>query len=606
MSSARRPLWVFVAHVYAVLSELGGRNDFGRAADLTTDAEGLGGATCLRWARPEHIVFYKDTAVFPISISVPSEQVQQGVPSKVGSGPSVAGFVGSRRGGDTSEYSFGPGDELAYHAWYARHRFAATRKKGGWDATRHAEILAAGTIPIFEGLAGAPPYTLPFLPSAALLRAQEVLLPYGASFEAAYNATVEALLQHTRRCLTVEAMAAHVLRTLGLWPMQGPLRILYVSCGWGWSETLDDGWQGPVSIALFIGLQRLMLAFPGARVVEAPPLPGDRWAPRDDSYLWYTYEGGQDEEDEVKARRKMYGFGFSYARRLPAAARPTAAERMGVLDSIQRREFDAVIFGKVGPSQGCDPLPYLEEVQQAGYPPQRVALIYGGDFGLGNAKVAAHAEEFGVAGTVFFREMDADSADFRWMPATILPPACYLDHEWRVFFRLWNFRLGCWGCAEIDAEILGEVWPLLHGGNETLEDFGIGRSAVPVPHRAVCWSGLALMVFPALARSPQLPFRAWAARCSLTERWLRDASVALMHGAGSSRRHFREAFGVELFEARLMACAACSRPPRHRSPMCNGRVADPWKYMSGTFSPDAAVLGARQSLAELRQRHGVV
>merc|ERR1712159_336602 len=124
-----------------------------------------------------------------------------------------APFVGSSKGGDTSEYKFGPLDEAKYHDLYARSRFAATKKKGGWDASRHVEILAVGSVPLFQGLDKAPDFVVPFIPRQMLLTAEKELTPYHKGLEAAYNATVRSLTAHTLRCLTLEAMAAHVLKT---------------------------------------------------------------------------------------------------------------------------------------------------------------------------------------------------------------------------------------------------------------------------------------------------------------------------------------------------------------------------------------------------------
>merc|ERR1712054_129138 len=99
-----------------------------------------------------------------------------------------------------------------------------------------AEILAAGAIPDFEGIEDAPPFVVPFLPREQLVKAQRELKPYLEVLEPDYNTTVHNLLRHTRRCVTSEAMAAYVLRQLGLWPARRPLGILYICCGWSWKQ----------------------------------------------------------------------------------------------------------------------------------------------------------------------------------------------------------------------------------------------------------------------------------------------------------------------------------------------------------------------------------
>lgn len=258
-------------------------------------------------------------------------------------------------------------EESSYHGFYARHRFAATKKKGGWE-----------------------------------------LLPYNKNLEAAYNATVHALLEHTRRCLSAESMAAHVLRTLGLWPTRRPLKLLFVTCGWGFTA-MGDGWQGPVSIGLFLGLHYLLRNNQGSRIIDAPAMDVDEevWpgvkAPT--SSFWYLFKrapGCQFNEQDL--RERMYGFGFSYARMLRETAMATQEERNGVQKALANREFDAIIYGKVGPRQGCDPLPFLEDALAAGYPPQRIAFIYGGDFGLASSEISRHARLMGSSGSTFFRK----------------------------------------------------------------------------------------------------------------------------------------------------------------------------------------------------------
>eukprot|EP00930_Biecheleria_cincta_P026722 TRINITY_DN18798_c0_g1_i1.p1 TRINITY_DN18798_c0_g1~~TRINITY_DN18798_c0_g1_i1.p1 ORF type:complete len:240 (+),score=30.01 TRINITY_DN18798_c0_g1_i1:10-729(+) len=192
---------------------------------------------CIHWHRPGKLLVYKkDAVVFPIGISVPMDLIEGSVPRKSWV---RAGFVGSSKGGEAKEYRFGPMEEERYHSFYRRHRFAETKRKGGWDALRHPEILAMRAVPTFSGLAESPPFVVPFVPKQDLLKAEQALLPYSKHLEAAYNATVNNLLLHTRNCLSAESMAARVLREMGLWPSKRPLRLLYVTCGWGFTASGD-------------------------------------------------------------------------------------------------------------------------------------------------------------------------------------------------------------------------------------------------------------------------------------------------------------------------------------------------------------------------------
>jgi len=475
------------------------------------------GSKCVRWAKEGHLLFYGNTRISPIGISIPLEFVQTKVPWKNGD---IAPFVGSRKGGDTKEYTFGPGDERDYFKLYARHRVALTQRKGGWDASRHAEIMACGTVPRFKGLSGAPPFSIPFLPVTDILLAERLHLD---GRDRSYNATVTGLLQHTRDCLSNEAMAQHVLQTMGLWPTNRPLQILYLSCGWGWSSR-SDGWQGPVSIQLYIGLQRLLQRIPGSRVVDAPFLHidgNDSWPewllP---SYMWYTYANvGGAAATEPELRGLMYGYGFSYAFRLPGFLAATQSELEAVPERIKKHDYDAIIFGKVGPAQGCDPLPYIDEILEADFPAERVALIYGGDFGLKHPEVARHVGYMGTVGHIFMREINVLNAqDLLWKPQSVLPSACYLDGHWRDAMKLWTRRMECWGCAELDDALEQAIWP------EVKKRFGSSQKR--------CWSMESLLALVILPRREE--------ECPLFTELLSASSQNL----GRHSMDFFEVFGV--------------------------------------------------------------
>eukprot|EP00927_Polykrikos_kofoidii_P026009 TRINITY_DN23256_c0_g1_i1.p1 TRINITY_DN23256_c0_g1~~TRINITY_DN23256_c0_g1_i1.p1 ORF type:complete len:597 (+),score=72.08 TRINITY_DN23256_c0_g1_i1:164-1954(+) len=460
---------------------------------------------CVYWHRHGKLLFYKDIVVHPIGTSVPSSLVVDEVPRKV---RRLAKFLGSKEGGSTEQYSFGPLDEANYHDFYAGSRFALTRKKGGWDSTRHAEILAAGAIPIFENLVDAPPLVVPFVPRPLLISAEQSLFSHRAGnrhFEVAYNATVRLLLEHTRRCLTMESMAVRVLQVLGLWPVQKPLKLLHVTCGWG-IHGYHDGWQGPVSIGIFVGLQLLLARVaPGSRIVDAPEITPEPnlWPPGSDdegmsSAFWYVFDNHRSRYHEHDLRQYMYGFGFSFARRVPRSLMATKTERSSVSDDLAKRAFDAVIYGKVGPTQGCDPLPYMNEVWAAGYVPHRVALIYGGDFGLEHDIVAKHVQSHAVFGSVFIREMHTRMELFEWRPASVLPQACYVEPAWRRFFEIWNQRLKCHGCEDVD-RTFQKFWPKLR---RLVAEVSSRPSNAPQVDPERCWSGATLAAFLLTVRRP--------------------------------------------------------------------------------------------------------
>ncbi|CAK9073606.1 unnamed protein product, partial [Durusdinium trenchii] len=549
-------------------------------------------ARCVHFQRPGHILMYsQDTVIFPIGISVPSDVVASSVPKKI---RVDAGFVGSSKGGQVSEYKFGPMEEARYHDFYRRHRFALTKCKGGWDAFRHPEILAMGTVPRFAGLAKAPPFTVPFIPKSLLLQAEEELRPYSKHLEAVYNATVLQLLDHTRRCLTAESMAARVLRTMGLWPTKRPLKLLYVTCGFGYTGA-GDGWQGPVSIGLFLGLQALLREVPGSRIVDGPAMdPNPAIWPEETEHrsnFWYLARNHDPWIHEEDLRQRMYGYGFSYARRLSVKDLASQAEREDVPKALQRREFDGIIYGKVGPAQGCEPLPFYDDVQAAGYPGERVAFVYGGDFGLAEAQVARHARILSGLGLVFFREIDVPDENFAWIPARVFPKACYCDPFWKQFFKLWRVRLKCWNCDEADAPLRTQYW-------EHFQQVWAGypwSKGDQVEYLKPCWSGFLLLSFAMLSQPQKLPIEELTLRCKFFAQHLQKAEEhvtfkprrCVLPQLRRGARAFRRTFQVAPQEIQHFVRSACEGL---RGSSSRGRL--------DAF--DAAFVGDGRSLLELR------
>ena len=137
--------------------------------------------------------------------------------------------------GNASTYVFRT--EATYLGHYRRSLYGVTRKKTGWDSGRHLEIMASGAVPFFVDIDALPPQTLSFYPSELIRRA--MALPgvraraggaddgrwylnrenfwVGAGFNVSqYREVAAAILTHARAHLSASAMAAHVLRTMGV------------------------------------------------------------------------------------------------------------------------------------------------------------------------------------------------------------------------------------------------------------------------------------------------------------------------------------------------------------------------------------------------------
>ena len=98
--------------------------------------------------------------VHPIGFSIPPYYVRAVVPPK---GQALATVIP----GAHDTYKFLPSSgatpseltalERNYYADMERSYFGLTWKKAGWDCLRHLELLAAGCVPLFTDIGGAPP-----------------------------------------------------------------------------------------------------------------------------------------------------------------------------------------------------------------------------------------------------------------------------------------------------------------------------------------------------------------------------------------------------------------------------------------------------------------
>ena len=96
-----------------------------------------------------------------IAFSIPSEKIADSLPAKDKDFPIhiVDDELAQRVGGQV-DHAFA--SESDYRADLARSRFGITAKRAGWDALRHYEIAASGTVPCFRGLERKPRSCAPF------------------------------------------------------------------------------------------------------------------------------------------------------------------------------------------------------------------------------------------------------------------------------------------------------------------------------------------------------------------------------------------------------------------------------------------------------------
>jgi len=157
-------------------------------------------------------------AVYPIFFAIPVIKIGTIKPTFK---DRVRAFSDPR---DRSTYIYT--DEHSYYQDYSRSLFAFTMRKAGWDAMRHLEIMANGTIPLFLDLAKCPVTTCIHLPKPELLEALTYMDRDGTFWETSEgkalwtslwrrihlrfvtHATTQALAQYVLEIQSREAAAA--------------------------------------------------------------------------------------------------------------------------------------------------------------------------------------------------------------------------------------------------------------------------------------------------------------------------------------------------------------------------------------------------------------
>jgi hypothetical protein len=279
-----------------------------------------------------------------LSYSIPEEIIVTDSSSGISKTMTIAPLIP----GGVSDYKFGPGQESKYYAMYQASRFGLTQKKGGWDCLRHYEILANGAIPIFDNLEKCPLDTLVTFPKQLLKEAKSDLLPWcnTEQQQRLYSVYRIQFLSHIRQHCTCKVVAQEVLSKIGASPES---KILMLTGDSGVNYTRELTW---------IGMKRIL----GNNAVEWPPID-------------YLYDSFADN------RSKLYGNGFTYSRRLPHNLRVELSEQ-DIIQSIQDKKWDYIIYGKIGPDEGQEGslpnLPLWSNIFKR-YNREQIVFWYGGD-----------------------------------------------------------------------------------------------------------------------------------------------------------------------------------------------------------------------------------
>jgi hypothetical protein len=161
---------------------------------------------CLACKRNLDPQWYLSRSIYPLSYSIPDELIVSGVPAKEHLWAEIIP-------GESLTYRFDHSQEEEYRAMYQSSMFGFTRKKGGWDALRHYELLANAVLPVFQALRDCPPSSLTSFPKSLVEAAVQELLPWNSSAasQLRYVHYVEELLSHTRKHCSTSAAAQYFL-----------------------------------------------------------------------------------------------------------------------------------------------------------------------------------------------------------------------------------------------------------------------------------------------------------------------------------------------------------------------------------------------------------
>jgi hypothetical protein len=331
--------------------------------------------------------------VFSLSYGIPDELIVTEVPKK-------RRFMAPYLPG--SQYTFRAGQEAEYYKMYRDSMFAMTQKKGGWDCLRHYEILANGCMPMFLGLEQCPTATLYGFPKDLVMGAVDRM---GVWDEEGYEEYMGRVLTHVRSYASCSALAIRFLRVMGEKTGKKVRNVLMLCGHMGVNYSRE---------LLWIGLKRML---DGGRVEagETETVVQDEERAVEYPRLGFLYS-----DYPVERCGELYGKGFTYSRRIDARLKTSESEEGEKTDwtdsrirqSILAREWDVVLYGKVGPDEleggTMESMPFWGEVSGS-YGANEIAFLYGGDecqdMTYGN-RYSAHLLRHAGHGICFVREIN--------------------------------------------------------------------------------------------------------------------------------------------------------------------------------------------------------
>ena len=270
-------------------------------------------------------------------------------------------------------------NESDYYQMYRESKFGITHKKYGWDCLRHYEIIANKCIPLFDNLESCPKNTMVTFPRE-LLKEIKVKFYNNKLYDTEYRDYLEKIFDYGKKYLTCEKSAEYVLKKISCNKKFSDLKILFLSGTIGYRNVNYS------RELLAIGMRQLL----GTQFIDYPKI----------NILY----------DDCKKKHKYVGKGFTYGGRL----KDCDINRDNIKDRIQNKEFDFIIYGRVGKKiknkiycddtiDNLDNLQYWDSVSKV-YTKNEIVFIYGGDNSrdIHDPCLQLHSQH----GTCFVRELE--------------------------------------------------------------------------------------------------------------------------------------------------------------------------------------------------------
>jgi len=158
-----------------------------------------------------HLTFKRELVkeeknILPISFAMPTNKFIKELPTKKEKTQDYGKIIPS----SNTKYIFKTEEE--YYKDYYKSYYGVTMKKAGWDAMRHYEIIANGSIPYFVDLESCPKDTLTTLPKNQIIFLRNKAYNFD---ESVYWQMLEYIFNYAKQYLTTKALGRYLINIIG-------------------------------------------------------------------------------------------------------------------------------------------------------------------------------------------------------------------------------------------------------------------------------------------------------------------------------------------------------------------------------------------------------